>query len=591
MMKKDLKKIILASLLLYSSKLLCLFSQEAGLEQLSNYNTSWTAVLPGTTLCQPEITSYGFCIATDARNLMGYSSEGKLLWEKKIGRIRKLSLTALRGDFILFHDQNSNIIKLFNPSGSEIWSKSLDFKPVAKPFAGRDGRFFIHGEGNLVCYGINGIVRWKLKTKTQKEMPLQELPDGSVIVFLADEDGKTKGLRFSPFGEELEDITFAGSVKNSYTCSQGILLTFTDGSAGLFSITDGLTKSCWVTSVKAGNPLFIVNNDKSDFRLLSLLPDSISVYKINVSDGSESSSLKINGINGNTLLVSDFNDSGIFLADSQKAVLIDPEGKELWAAKMPAGIKTKEINQIAYLNDDYLLFCSKNWSMNAYHTKQSTSKYSADKTVSKNIQFDYSSFAPLDLSEINYFTQSSFYSEIKNPERQKLIKNGNFGLQEKEWLTQTLSIARLSYLDSTSSDFGTRMEKSVFQTDSSGFEEILVQLALLCTDSTQSACADILSKSKNKSNCRAILANLYGYDPDGKLLSAIEKNAELSGTKDALYCNIICDAVYSICLFMGRPAYNKQGKDIIKRFMGANYPSNTRMYARDTLKKIISLEL
>ena len=138
MMKKDLKKIILASLLLYSSKLLCLFSQEAGLEQLSNYNTSWTAVLPGTTLCKPEITSYGFCIATDARNLMGYSSEGKLLWEKKIGRIRKLSLTALHGDFILFHDQNSNIIKLFNPSGSEIWSKSLDFKPAAKPFAGRD---------------------------------------------------------------------------------------------------------------------------------------------------------------------------------------------------------------------------------------------------------------------------------------------------------------------------------------------------------------------------------------------------------------------------------------------------------------------
>jgi len=342
MMKKDLKKIILASLLLYSSKLLCLFSQEAGLEQLSNYNTSWTAVLPGTTLCQPEITSYGFCIATDARNLMGYSSEGKLLWEKKIGRIRKLSLTALRGDFILFHDQNSNIIKLFNPSGSEIWSKSLDFKPVAKPFAGRDGRFFIHGEGNLVCYGINGIVRWKLKTKTQKEMPLQELPDGSVIVFLADEDGKTKGLRFSPFGEELEDITFAGSVKNSYTCSQGILLTFTDGSAGLFSITDGLTKSCWVTSVKAGNPLFIVNNDKSDFRLLSLLPDSISVYKINVSDGSESSSLKINGINGNTLLVSDFNDSGIFLADSQKAVLIDPEGKELWAAKCRQELRLKK---------------------------------------------------------------------------------------------------------------------------------------------------------------------------------------------------------------------------------------------------------
>ena len=247
-MKKGVKKLLLASLLLLAAKYSCLFSQDAGLEKLSNYNTSWTSVLPGTCLCQPEVTSYGFCLATDARNLMGFSSEGKLLWEKNIGRLRKISLTALRGDFILFHDQNSNIIKLFNPSGSEIWSKSLDFKPAAKPFAGRDGRFFIHGDGNVVCYGINGMIRWKVKTASQKALPIQELPDGSIVVFLADQGGKTKGLRLSPFGEELEDITFAASIKEAFTCSQGILLIFTDGSAGLFSVTDGLTQSRWAVS-------------------------------------------------------------------------------------------------------------------------------------------------------------------------------------------------------------------------------------------------------------------------------------------------------------------------------------------------------
>ena len=166
-----------------------------------------------------------------------------------------------------------------------------------------------------------------------------------------------------------------------------------------------------------------------------------------------------------------------------------------------------------------------------------------------------------------------------------------FGIKEQEWLTQTLSVARLYYMDSTSSDFGVHTEKSVFKTDSAGFESILVQLALLCTDNTQAACADILSKSTNKTYCRALLTNLTGYDPDGKLLSAIERNAELAGNKDSTYCNIICDSVFSICKFMGRPAYNKYGKDIIKRFMGAGYSSNTRTYARDTLKKIISLEL
>ena len=591
LMKKDIKKLFLIPLMLCSARFFCLFSQEAGLETLSNYNTTWTAVLPGSPLCQPEVTSYGFCIATDARNLMGYSSNGKLLWEKSTGRVRKLSLTALRGDFILFHDQTSNILKLFNPSGSEVWAKSLDFKPSDRPFAGRDGRFFIHGEGKLVCMGINGSVRWKLKTPSQKNLPLQELPDGSIIVFLSDEGGKTRGLRVSPFGEKLEEITFAGSIKSSYTCSEGILLIFTDGSSGLFSIKEGLTKSLWVSTVKSGNPLFIVSSNKKDFRLLSLSASDVTIFKINSSDGREEASWKIPGINGNALQKICYSDSEIFLADSNKALLLDSDGKEIWSAKMPEGIKNKSISHIQYLNDDYLIFCSKNWSIDAYHTNQSTNKASGGKTVLKNIQADYSSFAATDLNEINYYTNAGFFAEITNPEIEKEIKEGDFGVKEAKWLRQTLSIARLYYLDSTSSDFGTRIEKSVFSTDSTGFEAVLVQLALLCTDSTQSACADILTKSNNKAYCRLILSNISGYDPDGKLLTAIGRNAENAGAKDSIYCNSICDAVYTICLFMGRPAYNNQGKDIIKRFMGTSYSSNTRTYARDTLKKIISLEL
>ena len=563
-----------------------LFAQDSGIETLSNFNTSWSSVLPGTAICEPEVTSYGFCLVTDARNIMGYSSNGTLLWEKKIGRVRNVSLASLRGDFILFHDENSNLLRLFNPSGNELWSKALDFKPISKPFAGRDGRFFIHGEGNIICYGINGSIRWKLNTTAQKNLPLQELPDGSIVVFLSDEEGKTKGLRISPFGEKLEDITFAGSIKTSFTCSEGILLIFMDNTAGLFSITDGFTKSRWVTSVKSGNPQFIVNHDKTDFRLLSLSNSDVTVYKLNNKDGAEIASWKISGINGTNLLKSDFSDTGLFLCDSNRGVLIDENGRELWTAKMPATLRNKTINQIVYLDDNYLVFCDKNWSMNAYLTSQST-----HKSVQKNIHLDYSAFTPLDLTEFNYYTQGGFFPHLKNPQREKEIQAGNFGVKEQEWLTQTLSVARLYYLDSTSSNFGIHVENSVFKTDSAGFETILVQLALLCTDNSQQACADIISKSTNKSYSRALLTNLTGYDPDGKLLTAIERNAELAGNKDSAYCNIICDSVYSICKFMGRPAYNKHGKDIIKRFMGAGYSSNTRNYARDTLKKIISLEL
>ena len=558
-------------------------------ETLSTYNTSWTSVLPGSVLSEPAVTSYGFCLATDARNLMGYSSNGQLLWEKNIGRVRNLSLTSLKGDFILFHDETKNILRLFNPSGKEIWAKPLDFKLLSRPFAGRDGRFFIHGEGQLLCYGINGVLRWKLETESQKELPIQELPDGSIILFLSDINGHTRGLRISPFGQMLENITFAGSIKSTETCRDGVLLTFTDGSAGLFALNaQGLAESQWVAAVKSGNPLFAVNPDKTEYRLLSLSKTEITVYKLNSKDGSVLQSRSISGIDGTGLVKSAFSEAGLFIADSSNALLISYDLQDIWSAKMPDTIKKKTVNQIIYLKDDYLVFCGKNWSLNAYHTSQTTN---SNQSVQKNIQSDYSSFAPLDLNEINYYGMGSFFNSIKDSKRSQLLKDGNYGKQEEELLSQCLSVAKLYSMDAGSSDFGIHTEKSVFQTDSVGFEAILLQLALLCTDETQNAAAAIISESTNKSYCRALLSNMSGYDPDGKLLEAIERNALRAGNKDSAYLNVICDAVYSICLFMGRPAWNLKGKDILKNFMGAGYSSGTRTYARDTLKKIIALEL
>ena len=322
-------------------------------------------MLPGSVLSEPAVTSYGFCLATDARNLMGYSSNGQLLWEKNIGRVRNLSLTSLKGDFILFHDETKNILRLFNPSGKEIWAKPLDFKLFSRPFAGRDGRFFIHGEGQLLCYGINGVLRWKLETESQKELPIQELPDGSIILFLSDINGHTRGLRISPFGQMLENITFAGSIKSTETCRDGVLLSKTE----------------------------------------------ITVYKLNSKDGSVLQSRSISGIDGTGLVKSAFSEAGLFIADSSNALLIGYDLQDIWSAKMPDTIKKKTVNQIIYLKDDYLVFCGKNWSLNAYHTSQTTN---SNQSVQKNIQSDYSSFAPLDLNEINYYGMGSFSNSIKD---------------------------------------------------------------------------------------------------------------------------------------------------------------------------------
>ncbi|MCR4947971.1 MAG: hypothetical protein K6A15_02340 [Treponema sp.] len=558
-------------------------------EKLSNYNTSWSAVIPGTPLCEPAVTSYGFCIATDARNIMGFSSSGKLLWEKNIGHIRNLSITTLPCDFVLFYDKSNNILKLFNPSGGEIWSKALDFTLISKPLSGRDGRFFVYGQTTVSCYGINGTRRWTLETTPQKEVPAQELPDGSIIIFLADENGCTKGLRISPFGEQLENITFAGNINNTWTCKEGVLLSFTDGSAGLFSIENGLSVNRWVAQAKGETSVFSVKADGSDFRLITLSNEAITVYKINAADGSVISSKKFTELNGRQLERIDYSDSGLFICDQKTAILIDEDYNEMWSAQMPDAMMNKNVSFTGYLQNDYLLFCNRNWSINAYHTAQTPSK--TKETVLKNIQADYSSFVSAEGIELNYAAEGSFFNSVKDPSISEKIKNGDFGSDEKKWLSQALSIARLYSLDNTSSDFGIRVENSVFKTDSAGFEAVLLQLSFLGTAQTQNAAADIISKSLNKSYCRVLMSNMCGYDPDAKLLDALERNAELAGNKDVSYLNSICDAVYSVCLFMGRPAYNRKGREIIKKFMGLGYPSGARTYARDTLKKIISLEL
>ena len=578
--------------LLIAVSLLISLIHPCAAENLSALNTSWTSVLPGSALCEPAVTSYGFCIATDARNIMGFSSTGKLLWEKNTGRVRNVSLTVLNGDFILFHDKDKNLLRLFNPSGTEIWSKALDFNVTEHPLDGRDGRFFVYGENTVLCIGINGIIRWMLETELQKNLPMQELPDGSLILFLNDEGGHTKGLRISPFGEKLENITFAGSIKTTATCKDGILITFTNGSAGLFSLKNDLAQSKWVASVESGNPLFTVSADKKSYRLLSLYQSEIVIYELDQENGSVTASKSVSGINGTNLIEAVLSDSGLFISDESHALLLDFDFNEIWSATLPQSIKNKTVNQTVYLHDDYLVLCSKNWSMDAWHTSQATvGKTSASNTVSKNIHPDYSSFSFIDLSDINYYLQGAFFSNLKDPERITRLKEGFYGEEEKQWLSQTLSIASLYSKSNSSSDFGIRAERSVFDTDSAGFEAILIQLALLCTNQTQDAAALIISDSTNKLYCRTLLSNLSGYDPDGKLLTAIERNASKANSKDSAYLSTICDAVYSICLFMGRPAYNKKGMEILKRFMGNEYSFNTRNYARDTLKKIIALEL
>ena len=54
--------------------------------ELNNINSTWSRVLPGKLICEPQTTSKGFAVITDAHSLMSFTSQGRIVYEKILNR-------------------------------------------------------------------------------------------------------------------------------------------------------------------------------------------------------------------------------------------------------------------------------------------------------------------------------------------------------------------------------------------------------------------------------------------------------------------------------------------------------------------------
>ena len=106
--------------------------------------------------------------------------------------------------------------------------------------------------------------------------------------------------------------------------------------------------------------------------------------------------------------------------------------------------------------------------------------------------------------------------------------------------------------------------------------------------------AQILQQETDISLLRTALraSAKIAYDPNLELLSSIE----LLLGKTSLLSNYtittaICNAVYEICRFMGKPALFSRGRYILSYLLNQKLDSKTKDYAVYTLQKLISLEM
>lgn len=564
------------------------FSQEA----LLNINSSWSNVMPGKAICEPVKTSYGFALITDAKNIMTYTNNGIFLWERKLSKITSPSIYVLPQDFILVTTNSKKTLTLYNPSGSEIWSKTFSEELFEKPKAGRDGRFFIRNDHSISCYGITGVEKWKLEVPKMKCSEIQEFKDGSLLVFLEELDkGKSKGIRFSPFGELLEEITFSSEITSSLSCNEGILVTFKDSTCTLLDIENNKTEKKWVLQKDKHHPkinkdFFISSNNKENVIYLNHWTNRIEIDFISLTDGQLVKSFFTDKIED--VKESFCSNNGIFITDGKKAYFYSFTGVEIWSGVLPSE-KTREAwNYCIYTKNDYFIIFTKNWNMNAFRTAQSSSTLE-EKIIKK----DYSKLYDIDKEIYTTYYLTSLNKSLASEERIALIKAGDYGKNEKIWSSELISACYALQASLSTTNFGARVEKTGFETDTAGVELILKQLSLWGTDTYCNFTAYFLKNQNNSSLIYTLLKgiNENAYDPEGVILDALELLSDNSNTRNEIILEGICDAVYEICMFMGRPAFNSKGKQILSTMLYPRYSSRIRMYARDTLKKVSSLDL
>ncbi len=563
-----------------------LFSQEL----LDNQNATWTTVLPGITICPPALTSYGLCLASDAKNVVAISSGGSILWEKSFARTKNITICALPSDFILLFDNDKNIMKLINPSGSVVWEKKIGFKVTdtkTNVFCGRDGRFIIKSNSEIQCYGINGVCRWKLSSLELKGLAAQELPDGSIIFFTSEKEAKTCGIRVSPYGNVMEEITFSGEVTASWWCNEGVLLSFKDGTAGLFALENKLAKNKWVFDKKVPGLKFAVSENKKTVSALVPSENSLSVHLINAATGKTSSSFTIQDIKGNQLEMAEMCSAGLFVADAKNCCLYKTDGTLLYSARFENQNLKSAWNYLCLTSDAYLIMCRKNWTLDAFRLAQSSSSFTSNDN-SKKQKNSYPDFIKINTSIFDYL-YDEFDNSMTDTSRITELKKGNFAQKEVDWASDILSTAYAYSSSLNSSDFGVRIEKTIFENDTAGLEKILSQLPYLVTSDAADCTALIIRRTNNISVINALLKGLSecGYDPEGKILAALEYKASKIDAKNVTSIEKISDAVCSVCIYMGKPAYFSKGRTILKSFMSSNHDSRTREHVRSVLQNLL----
>lgn len=555
---------------------------------LTKQEPNWQAVIGGEAVSPCVATSYGVALLSDGRLLSACTGSGTVIWQMSI-KGRPSPYISSFGDF-LYVVSDGTKINLMNPSGKTLWTSNTQFQITNSPVVGIDGRVFVQGKKQIACYGLDGKRKWKADSPELGNFPICQLEDGSILVFLkALKNNQSVAAHYSAFGKWLEDITFSGIVSSVESCENGVLISLKNGSIGLVtSLPDGTAASKWVNGSGNSGGAFKICYSKTSGNTAFFFQNGSKTEAIIVKteSGEIQNRFQVGQIASSDFKIARSTQSGFFISGSYSACEFLESGTILYAALLPPPTKW---NAIFYTDKNYIILAMKDWTMKGFLMNDVPKV--AKKTPSKAQKISYIKSIEYDSTAMELGIRP--LTNQKMAEISQAFKNGDYGEKEKEYL-ELLKTEAENYIKSysTESHFGTD-EVNFFAENAVFTQNLLYLMSKTGTREFSLFYARLLSTELDKSQLLSVIsfAGQLGYDEDGYMLAALE-NLVLNKIRpnETTLLKAVCDTTYQICLFMGRPALNRRGKNILTHLFFPSYDQNVQVYARKSLEKMINLE-
>lgn len=553
---------------------------------LSKIPHAWLSVLGGRSLTRPVKTSYGWAGLTDGGIVTAFTEDGATFWQSSLPSGALSFISADNDDFVAVPLKSKSLC-FMNPRGKILWTKEIGFEAKFAPFFGRDGRIFVFGKDSAACFGANGIRKWSIKSEAfDASIPVAEFPDGTLVVFLeAKEDGKTAGMRISPFGEQIERIVFASRVVNALSVPEGVLLAFSDGSLGLCAIDEksGEPFSKWIfpdTDLAEGVKFARLDSDIL-YAVASPSPNGLRVHVINTQAAKILRTFTVPEIKKASYVVA--TPDGIFMAEAPTAAIYTSTGRRVRAIKFPLNKNKTEYDYVLYGNGGTAVFTSRSWTVTGWKILHGTPQKKSPKKTSPNYDSLYAS------ANSDY---RKMYDAPKKS-RQKALREGGYASSEKLfWKSAKFVMDEYFSIKNTRHNGLTRVpdDEGVYFTLP---EQVAVisTLGLFGTKSASDYLSRVLCSETDESALLAALKAIRGcpYDPDGVVMDALASLANRTpANKEAVLCEV-CETACALSGFMGKKSFFEKAFDIISDLSMPQYGNLTKEKSRKSYEKLAEI--